>query len=279
MTHWRFREEEAVSPQCLRTLSRVASFQSSTVSGPSLFRFGTKRFEGNELSSCLQFANFWFHSRCEMATSKGSPTRTSKVLCSKLLAPTFLPPISLAPQVQWDKILDKWNSCNSDPKKTLGIKLPYLVMIIKNMKKYFTFEVQVRIGWIKTAILVQFVWLMLTKILKQVLDDKNVRRRFRASNYQSTTRWASRDSKETNCYFRVKPFICTMPMRLDDGWNQIQVQESKKLIPSLCPKCILSSTKLQECISSISSHNCISSSTWPISHGEPMAQTMWRPWG
>ena len=31
----------------------------------------------------------------------------------------------------------------SDPKKTLGIKLPYLVMIIKNMKKYFTFEVQV----------------------------------------------------------------------------------------------------------------------------------------
>lgn len=37
----------------------------------------------------------------------------------------------------------------------------------------------------------------------QVLDDKNVRRRFRASNYQSTT--------------RVKPFICTMPMRLDEG--------------------------------------------------------------
>jgi hypothetical protein len=42
-----------------------------------------------------------------------------------------------------------------------------------------------------------------------VLDDKNVRRRFRASNYQSTT--------------RVKPFICTMPMRLDDGWNQVGV--------------------------------------------------------
>merc|ERR1740139_318756 len=65
-----------------------------------------------------------------------------------------------------------------DPKKTLCIKLPFLVMIIKNLKKYFTFEVQ-------------------------VLDDKNVRRRFRASNYQSTT--------------RVKPFICTMPMRLDEG--------------------------------------------------------------
>lgn len=81
-------------------------------------------------------------------------------------------------------------TCPADPKKTLGIKLPFLVMIIKNvhssltqLKKYFTFEVQ-------------------------VLDDKNVRRRFRASNYQSTT--------------RVKPFICTMPMRLDEGWNQIQ---------------------------------------------------------
>jgi hypothetical protein len=55
--------------------------------------------------------------------------------------------------------------------------------VLRQLKKYFTFEVQ-------------------------VLDDKNVRRRFRASNYQSTT--------------RVKPFICTMPMRLDEGWNQIQ---------------------------------------------------------
>eukprot|EP00241_Pyramimonas_parkeae_P020292 CAMPEP_0114282528 /NCGR_PEP_ID=MMETSP0059-20121206/3608_1 /TAXON_ID=36894 /ORGANISM="Pyramimonas parkeae, Strain CCMP726" /LENGTH=152 /DNA_ID=CAMNT_0001403179 /DNA_START=2836 /DNA_END=3294 /DNA_ORIENTATION=+ len=74
-------------------------------------------------------------------------------------------------------------SCPAEPNATLGIKLPFLVMIIKNLKKYFSFEVQ-------------------------VLDDKNVRRRFRASNYQSTT--------------RVKPFICTMPMRLDEGWNQIQ---------------------------------------------------------
>src|SRR5574343_1484435 len=74
-------------------------------------------------------------------------------------------------------------TCPADPNQTLGIKLPFLVMIIKNLKKYFTFEVQ-------------------------VLDDKNIRRRFRASNYQSTT--------------RVKPFICTMPMRLDEGWNQIQ---------------------------------------------------------
>jgi hypothetical protein len=41
----------------------------------------------------------------------------------------------------------------------LGVKLPFLVMIIKNLKKYLTFEVT-------------------------ILDDKNVRRRFRASNFQ-----------------------------------------------------------------------------------------------
>uniref|UniRef100_A0A914I4U9 CFA20 domain-containing protein n=1 Tax=Globodera rostochiensis TaxID=31243 RepID=A0A914I4U9_GLORO len=74
-------------------------------------------------------------------------------------------------------------TCPLDPKKTLGIKLPYFVMTVKNMKKYFTFEVQ-------------------------VLDDKGMKRRFRASNFQSTT--------------RVKPFICTMPLRLDEGWNQVQ---------------------------------------------------------
>jgi len=34
-------------------------------------------------------------------------------------------------------------TCPADPVKTLGIKLPFLVMIIKNLKKYFTFEVQV----------------------------------------------------------------------------------------------------------------------------------------
>ena len=50
-------------------------------------------------------------------------------------------------------------TCPADPEKTLGIKLPFLVMIIKNLNRYFSFEVQ-------------------------VLDDKNVRRRFRASNYQ-----------------------------------------------------------------------------------------------
>ena len=57
--------------------------------------------------------------------------------CSKDLMTTTLAALNLSTYIL---IL-------SDPKKTLGIKLPYLVMIIKNMKKYFTFEVQVS-NWV-----------------------------------------------------------------------------------------------------------------------------------
>ncbi len=62
-------------------------------------------------------------------------------------------------EIMSDNVASTFVMTPADPQKTLGIKLPFLVMIIKNLKKYFSFEVQ-------------------------VLDDKNVRRRFRASNYQ-----------------------------------------------------------------------------------------------
>ncbi|KAI8089537.1 Cilia/flagella-associated protein 20/WDR90/C3orf67 [Halteromyces radiatus] len=65
---------------------------------------------------------------------------------------------------------------------TLGIKLPYLVFIVKNLDQYVSFEVQ-------------------------VVDDKQQTRRFRCSNYQLET--------------RVKPIITTMPLRLEPGWNQM----------------------------------------------------------
>src|SRR6266498_3000184 len=50
-------------------------------------------------------------------------------------------------------------TCPSQLNRTLGIKLPILVFIVKNFKKYFTFEVQ-------------------------IMDDKNIKRIFRASNFQ-----------------------------------------------------------------------------------------------
>lgn len=68
--------------------------------------------------------------------------------------------------------------------KSLGIKLNYFVMIVKNMDRFFSFEIE-------------------------IIDDTNAKRRFRASNYQSQT--------------RVKDFICTMPLRLESGWNNINL--------------------------------------------------------
>lgn len=75
-------------------------------------------------------------------------------------------------------------------KDSLGITMPVLVILGKNVRhwstqldKYFTFEVQ-------------------------ILDDKNVRRTFKCSNFQSIT--------------RIKPFFCSMPLKLDNGWNEIQ---------------------------------------------------------
>lgn len=50
---------------------------------------------------------------------------------------------SLVLEIVGTNVSTTFITCPADPKKTLGIKLPFLVMIIKNMKKYFTFEVQV----------------------------------------------------------------------------------------------------------------------------------------
>jgi len=43
----------------------------------------------------------------------------------------------------------------------------------------------------------------------EVLDDRHVRRRFRASNLTFAT--------------KIRPFVCTLPLKLADGWNDIQI--------------------------------------------------------
>ncbi|XP_050093917.1 cilia- and flagella-associated protein 20-like [Anopheles aquasalis] len=70
------------------------------------------------------------------------------------------------------------------PCPSLSIKLPFLVMLLKNMKKYFSFEVQ-------------------------ILDDGKSLRRLRFSNYQSET--------------RVSCFSITMPLSLVPQWNQVKL--------------------------------------------------------
>ncbi|XP_046992035.1 cilia- and flagella-associated protein 20 isoform X3 [Schistocerca americana] len=91
---------------------------------------------------------------------------------------------SLVLEIVGSNVSTTYITCPADPKKTLGIKLPFLVMIIKNLKKYFTFEVQ-------------------------VLDDRNIRRQFCASNSRSGT--------------SVRPHTCSVPLLLEDGWNIIQI--------------------------------------------------------
>nr|XP_049701219.1 cilia- and flagella-associated protein 20-like [Helicoverpa armigera] len=69
-------------------------------------------------------------------------------------------------------------------KEVLGVSMPFLVMVLKNLKKYFSFEVT-------------------------ILDETGTRRRFRISNFQSTT--------------QVLPLCTVMPIGLSDGWNQINL--------------------------------------------------------
>lgn len=68
-------------------------------------------------------------------------------------------------------------------KKVLGICMPFLVMIVKNLNKYFVFQIT-------------------------ILDETGTRRRFRIANFQSTT--------------QINPLCTVMPLQLSNGWNQIQ---------------------------------------------------------
>jgi hypothetical protein len=74
--------------------------------------------------------------------------------------------------------------CPADPKKTLGIKLPFLVMIIKNVRDSFVLCTQFSAAYICVSA-IQLRKYFTFEVM--VLDDKNVRRRFRASNYQVCT--------------------------------------------------------------------------------------------
>jgi hypothetical protein len=50
---------------------------------------------------------------------------------------------SLVLEISGTNVATTYITCPIKPRLSLGIKLPFLVMIIKNMKKYFTFEIQI----------------------------------------------------------------------------------------------------------------------------------------
>lgn len=67
-------------------------------------------------------------------------------------------------------------------KQVLGINMPFMIMIVKNLNQCFCFEVTVR-------------------------DSTNTKRRFRVANFQS--------------YTQVLPYSTVMPICLETGWNQV----------------------------------------------------------
>lgn len=92
-------------------------------------------------------------------------------------------------EISGSNIVNNYIAFPSQANTSMRIKLPILVLLVKNvhipsmqLDKYFRFEVT-------------------------ILDDKNVKRTFISSNNQSIT--------------RIKPFECSMPLELDDGWNEI----------------------------------------------------------
>lgn len=52
---------------------------------------------------------------------------------------------SLVLEIMGSNVSTTFVHCPSDCKAELGIKLPFLVLLIKNMHKYFCFEVKVRL--------------------------------------------------------------------------------------------------------------------------------------
>ncbi|CAL1278128.1 unnamed protein product [Larinioides sclopetarius] len=77
-----------------------------------------------------------------------------------------------------------WISLPRDPKSVIGLRLPYLTMNIYYMKLPFCFELE-------------------------ILDSKMTKRRFRLSSAQTGQ--------------TLKPLLCHIPLCLDEGWNNIQM--------------------------------------------------------
>lgn len=91
---------------------------------------------------------------------------------------------SLILEIFGPKSATTYITCPSDPKETLNITHSVFNMTVKSLNKIFAFDVQ-------------------------ILDDKNVKRRFRASTCQTVP--------------EVKAFSCRLPLTLEEGWNQITI--------------------------------------------------------
>lgn len=72
----------------------------------------------------------------------------------------------------------------SAPHRSLAVKLPFITMLVKNLNRYFTFEIAIR-------------------------DSENQLRRFQASNFQNRPQFDM--------------FCIKLPLRMDPNWNKIEI--------------------------------------------------------
>ncbi|XP_061532484.1 cilia- and flagella-associated protein 20-like isoform X3 [Phycodurus eques] len=102
---------------------------------------------------------------------------------------------SLVLEVEGSNVSTNYITCPADPRQTLGIKMPFLVMIVKKTRKYFSFEVQ-------------------------VLDDQNLRRRFRTSPGGPTEPVMSRRSV----------FRCVCAWTAEESDHQMLLKNPRKVM-------------------------------------------------
>mmetsp|Transcript_12417 Transcript_12417/g.45258 ORF Transcript_12417/g.45258 Transcript_12417/m.45258 type:complete len:197 (-) Transcript_12417:80-670(-) len=91
-------------------------------------------------------------------------------------------------ELRGENLAKNFAECPGDPSKTLGIKLPFLTLLLKPLEEeggrrfFFSFEVQ-------------------------SVDNTHATRRFRGSNYETTA--------------QNHEAVCTLPLTLSKGWNTV----------------------------------------------------------
>ncbi|KAF0729056.1 cilia- and flagella-associated protein 20-like [Aphis craccivora] len=88
-------------------------------------------------------------------------------------------------QIQSPNVNSCFITCPLNSKGSLGVRLPFVTLLVKNLGRFFTFEIT-------------------------ILDSENIRRRLRMSNYHSIK--------------KLSTFMITMPICIDEGWNQLNLK-------------------------------------------------------
>ncbi|XP_025203331.1 cilia- and flagella-associated protein 20-like [Melanaphis sacchari] len=87
-------------------------------------------------------------------------------------------------QIQSPNVNACYITCPLNSKGSLGVRLPFVTLMVKNLNQFFTFEIT-------------------------ILDNENIRRRLRVSNYHTSK--------------KLSMFIYTMPICMSEGWNQLNL--------------------------------------------------------